>query len=107
MSNFNTSYFTDTKPVKHVLLRLLSPIYHLWQGLGNLLGVDVDTIKSLSNSSCSDFVKMSGVLQSWLDNGPTPVTWNSIIDKIEGPLRNKALADEIRQKLKSSKYLYY
>ena len=42
---------------------------------------------------------MSKMLQSWLDNEPTPTTWDNILDIIEGPLQKKALADEIRQKL--------
>ena len=48
---------------------------------------------------------MSKMLQSWLDNEPTPVSWANILDIIEGPLQKKALAIEIRQKLKISKQL--
>ena len=107
LSNFNTSYFTDVKPEKDVLLTLLSPIYYLWRELGDLLGVHHGTIKSLSLSSCSDLAKMSDVLQSWFDNEPTPVTWSKIINMIEGPLQNKTLANEIRQKIISSKYFCY
>ena len=77
----------------------------MWHELGDLLGVDSGTIKSLSTSPCTELVKMSDILQSWLDNEPTPVTWNNIIDMIEGPLQNKRFADEIREKVKSSKYL--
>ena len=40
---------------------------------------------------------MSKMLQSWLDNEPTPVTWDNIIDVIGGPLQNKSLAIEILQ----------
>ena len=46
---------------------------------------------------------MSKMLQSWLDNEPTPASWGNILDIIEGPLQKKALAIEIRQKLKISK----
>ena len=101
--NFITSYFIDTKPKKHVLLTLLSQNYHMWRELGDLLGVHSGTINSISISSCSDFSKMSNVLQSWLDNETTPVTWNKIINMIEGPLQNKTLADKIREKVISSK----
>ena len=76
----------------------------MWQGLGELLGVHVGTIKRLSSSTCDDLLKMSDILQNWLDNEPTPVTWNNIIGIIEGPLQNKRFANEIRQKVKSSKY---
>ena len=77
----------------------------MWRDLGELLGVHSGTIKSLSTSPCNDLIKMSDILQSWLDNEPTPVTWNNIIDKIEGPLQNKRFANEIRQQVKSSMYL--
>ena len=42
---------------------------------------------------------MSKMLQSWLDNEPTPATWGNIIDVIDGPLQNKSLANEICQHL--------
>ena len=86
-----------------MLLRLLFSINGKWQEIGDLLGVDPDTIDSLSTSSLSNQVKMSKILQSWLDNEPTPVSWDYILDIIEGPLQKKALAIEIRQKLKISK----
>ena len=96
-------YYTVVKPEKHVLLRLLYPISGKWQEIGDLLGVDVDTIDSLYTSSLSNQVKMSKMLQSWLDNEPTPASWDNILDIIEGPLQKKALALDIRQKLKISK----
>ena len=104
MSNFNTLYFTDAKPEKHKLLPLLSPIDYLWHELGDLLGVHSERLR---HSQCSDLVKMSNILQSWLDKKPTLVTWRKIINMIEGPLQNKALADDIRQKVISSKQFYY
>ena len=85
------------------MLRLLYPIYGKWQEIGDLLGVDADTIESLSTSTFSNQVKMSKMLQSWLDNEPTPATWDNILDIIEGPLQKKTFADEIRQKLEISK----
>ena len=42
-------------------------------------------------------MKMSKMLQSWLDNEPTPVTWDHFISVVEGPLQMKSLAIEIRQ----------
>ena len=97
--------FTVVKPEKHELLRLLYPITGKWQEIGELLGVDVDTIDSLYTSSLSNQVKMSKMLQSWLDNEPTPASWDNILDIIEGPLQKRALALGIRQKLKISKQL--
>ena len=67
--------------------------------MGDLLGVVPDIIKGLCYSNFSNQVKMSKMLQSWLDNEPTPATWNNIISVIEGPLQKKSLADNIRQLL--------
>ena len=67
--------------------------------MGDLLGVDPNTIEMLCYSNFSDDVKMSKMLQSWLDNEPTPATWYNIISVIEGPLQKKSLADDIRQLL--------
>ena len=51
----------------------------------------------LYNSNLSDQKKMSKMLQSWLDNEPTPVTWDHFISVIEGPLQMKSVAIEICQ----------
>ena len=91
------------KPEKHTLLKLLFPINGKWQEIGDLLGVDADTIDSLATSSFSNQVKMSKILQSWLDNEPTPASWDYILEIIEGPLQKRSIADEIRQKLNTSK----
>ena len=53
---------------------------------------------------------MSMMLQSWLDNEPTPATWDNIIGVIDGPLQNKSLVAEIRQflvKESSTSLMYY
>ena len=71
----------------------------MWYELGGYLGVDTSILDSLLKSTYSDGVNMSKMLQNFLDNQPTPATWNNIIDVIEGPLQKKALADEIRQKI--------
>ena len=90
-------YFTDNKPEKHILLRFLSSVSAKWQEIGDLLGVDSNTIEGLCQSNYSDQVKMSKMLQSWLNNEPTPVTWDHFISVIEGPLKMKSLAIEICQ----------
>ena len=102
---------TDNKPEKHILLRFLSSISAKWQEIGNLLGVDSNTIDGLCHSYYTDQVKMSKMLQSWFDNEPTPVTWGNILSILDGPLQMKLLAIEICQFLvkesgKSIKYYY-
>ena len=53
----------------------------------------------LYNCNFFDQMKMSKILQSWLDNEPTPVTWDHFISVIEGPLQMKSLAIEACQLL--------
>ena len=96
-------FFLVSKPEKHILLRLLFSITGMWQEIGDLLGVDPYTIDSLATSTFTNQNKMSKMLQSWLDNEPTPASWDNILDIIEGPLQKKPLALDIRQKLKISK----
>ena len=86
-----------------MLLRLLFPINGKWQEIGGLLGVGADIIDSLATSSFSNELKMSKMLQNWLDNEPTPASWDNILYIIEGPLQKRSIANEIRQKLKISK----
>ena len=88
-------YYTADKPEKLVLVRLLSSITDKWEQIGDLLGVDPNTIEMLYYSNFSDKVKMSKMLQSWLDNEPTPATWDNITSILEGPLQKKSLAIEI------------
>ena len=88
-------YFTAKKPEKRILLRILFSISAKWQELGDLLGVDSNTIEGLCHSNYSDQVKMSKMLQSWLDNEPTPVTWGNVISILDGPLQKKSIAIEI------------
>ena len=84
------------------LLKFLSSISAKWQEMGELLGVHSNIIEGLCISNKSNIVKMSEVLQNWLDNEPTPVTWENIISVLEGPLQKKLLGDEIRKSLYST-----
>ena len=94
--------YTAPKPRKHELLKFLSSISAKWQEIGDLLGVDSDTIEGLYFSNKPNHVKMSEVLQYWLDNEPTPVTWDNIISVLDGPLKKKSVGDEIRKYLNST-----
>ena len=80
---------------------LLTSVSAKWQEIGDLLGVDSDIIEGLHTSNLSNQVKMSKILQSWLDNAPTPVTWHNIISVLEGPLKEKSIAIKIRNTLAS------
>ena len=92
-------YFVDTKPEKAALLAHLTCISAKWYEMGDLLGVDSNTLDGLSSSNLSDPVKLSKILQNWLDNEPTPVTWENILRILEGPLEKKLVANKIRESL--------
>ena len=89
--------YTAPKPRKHELLKFLCSTTAKWQEIGDFLGVDPDTIEGLCFSNKPNHVKMSEMLQSWLDNEPTPVTWENIISVLDGPLKKKSVGDEIRK----------
>ena len=95
-----------TKPEKHTLLALLASVSAKWQEIGDLLGVDSDIIEGLHTSKLSNQVKMSKMLQSWLDNAPTP-TWHNIVSVFEGPLKKKSLSNKIRNTLASMYIMDY
>ena len=88
------------------MLRFFSSITAKWQQIGDLLGVDPNTIEGLCYSYFPDDVKMSKMLQSWLDNEPTPVTWGNIISILDGPLQKKSIAFEICQFLNNESCRY-
>ena len=82
-----------------MLLNLLSPMSAQWEEIGGLLGVDADTINGLHTSKLTNQVMLDKILQSWLDNEPTPVTWNNVISVLEGQLKKKSLSIEIHKTL--------
>ena len=92
-------YFVDTKPEKVALLTHLTCISAKWYEMGGLLGVDSNTLDGLSSSNFTNDVKLSKMLQNWLDNKPTPVTWEDILRILEGPLKEKSVANKIRESL--------
>ena len=89
------------------MLRLVYSVTSKWQEIGDLLGIHLDTIEGLCYSNFSDQVKLSKMLQSWLDNEPIPVTWHNLITVIEGPLQKRSLAIEICQFLKEYPGMLY
>ena len=86
---------------------MLSSVTAKWQEMGGLLGVDSNTIDGLCYSNFTDEVKMSKMLQSWLDNEPTPATWSNIISVIEGPLQKKSVANEMYKFVGIKSGLFY
>ena len=70
----------STKPEKYEMMKLFSPISAKWHQIGDLLKVDSNTMEGLRNSTFADEVKLSIMLQKWLEKSEsTSVTWDEII----------------------------
>ena len=68
--------------------------------IGIALEVDSATLDGLQQSSISDDLKLASVIETWIKTEPSPVTWQTLIDGIDGPLLNqKKKAKEIRDYL--------
>ena len=87
---------------------LLSPITSRWYILG--LGLDVVSydLESLQSSSMSNEIKLSKVLQMWMETSESHlITWKTIISVIEGPLiNNRSLAESIYDFLSKGKFFH-
>ena len=93
-------YFcTDKKPQKFDLQRLLAPIEYRWRIIGEALQIDHGTIMSLeTNVTYDNTLRLSHILQIWMDQKPAFVSWRTIIEAIEKPpVNNSAIAELIRQ----------
>ena len=92
-------FYVDKKPQRLDLQRLLAPIEYQWRVIGEALQIKHGAIKSLEyNPSYTDTLRLSEVLQKWMDQKPTFVSWRTIIEAIEkSPVNNSSIAEEIRQ----------
>ena len=106
------NFFLAVKPTRREVLIQLACIDASWRELGYGFGVSYNNLRGLAQSYHGNLTKLSEVIQIWIemdgkDDG-APVTWNTILDVLKGPLiNNKALAMKIYQLLKeeSSKEL--
>ena len=84
-------------PDKIDVLLLLANLRARWKTIGLALRVGSDTLDGLSQSLQPNTDKLADVIGAWISTKPSPVTWETLIDAIEGPLlQHKAKADEIR-----------
>jgi hypothetical protein len=91
------TFGTSERPKKLDLLQLLSPISHKWEMIGTDLDVDEDFIEGLNQNLNDNMLRLSAVLQAWL-NRDIEISWDKIIQVVEGPLvNNQALANSIRE----------
>ena len=77
----------------------------MWYEIGLSLKVSLLVLDRLRHSQESNAVKLDQVIQSWITTTePHLVTWETVIDAIEGPIvNNKLVATEIRQHLADAK----
>ena len=95
-------------PGHHDLCRLLATINHKWYEIGLAFSVSDNVLEGLYLERDSNIRKLSQVVSTWIDTKSSPVTWETVISAIEGPIvNNKNKADEIRDYLTTSKYRSY
>ena len=96
-TEINIQRILKKRPEKIDLLNQLASIKAKWSELGEGLCVDDGDIESIRLSNLSDQGKLSAVLQKWMDTMKSPVTWEKMIEVVQGPLVQKAtVAVQIR-----------
>ena len=84
----------------------MSRIHSWWYTIGVLLGIETGELDSLNSSNQHDKVKLSKVLQLWMERMTKPVTWNTILEVIGSPpIQNNSVVMEI-EKFLECEYLY-
>ena len=87
-------------PDKTDVLTLLANLSARWKTIGLALRVNSDTLDGLSQSLQPNTDKLADVIGAWISTKSSPVTWETLINAIEGPLlQHKAKADVIRAHL--------
>ena len=95
----------ENAPEKSDLLSLMSGIHNRWYTIGICLEIENGELDSLYNYQYDD-VKLSKVLQLWMERMTKPVTWNTILEVIGSPpIQNKSVVMEIENFLECE-YLY-
>ena len=75
-------------PDKHELLKLLADIDNKWCEIGLSLKIADSVLNGLKSKNMENILKLDEVLQSWIKTDSSPVTWDTMIAAIEGPLVN-------------------
>lgn len=71
-----------------------------WNMIGLALRVDSNTLEGLSQSPKENVNKLADVIETWISTQSSPVTWETVILAIEGPLvKHKDKANKIRDHL--------
>ena len=97
---------TVEKPTRLEVLSQLVDIDASWRSIGDGLGVKDNYLQGLAQRNDSDQTRLGHVIKKWLDmdgqDECAPVTWNTILDVVKGPLvQNKTQAMRIYKYLKA------
>ena len=94
----------EDAPDRHELLDLLADIDDKWCEIGLSLKVADNVLNGLTSATMANVIKLDKVLQSWIETDSSPVTWDTMIAAIEGPLVNNVQkATEIHEYLTKGK----
>jgi hypothetical protein len=84
-------------PTLKDLVEVLTDISDVWEHIGIALGVEKYKINSIKSDNNDDIVKLSDVLQQWLDSDED-VTWGTVVETVKGQTVNKKLqVDKIKE----------
>ena len=72
-----------------VAVTLLANISADWEKIGLALNVSRNDLKSLRQKNIDETIKLSEVIAKWMETESSPVTWETLISAIEGPIVNK------------------
>ena len=88
-------------PNHNDLLPLLANISNEWHCIGLALKVCSNELDTLSRAvQHDDKIKLSKVIQIWINTQSSPVIWETVIFAIGGPIvNNKSKVDEILEYL--------
>ena len=89
-----------TCDVKNLMNDVASKIPAMWRSVGIQLGLSLSTLDSIQSNNAgksrSNLVSFEQVFSTWEKQGPSPYTWNTIIEVLRTPAVGQvALADEL------------
>ena len=91
-------------PDKHDLLNLLADIDDKWYEIGLSLKVGDNVLNGLESEKRKNVIKLNEILQIWITTKSSPVTWDTVIAAMKGPLVNNVQkAEEIIEYLTKGK----
>lgn len=99
----------NKSPEKHDLVELLADYNFMYFEIGEYLKVPNATLMGLKHSVDPNMVKLSQVLQKWIETQRSDYTWKTILDMIRSKTfgGNVELLEEIEEKLTTTLYDKY